>query len=72
MEMLLRLPRGMAVLAALVLACAPAFSAHAADAETRAFTSAEKFFSDGLYPQAEKAYADFARTYPASPRLSRR
>jgi len=70
MEMLLRLPRGLAVLAACVLACAPAFSTRAADAETRAFTSAEKYYSDGHYQQAENAFADFVRNYPASPRLS--
>ncbi len=68
--MLFRSPRGTAVLAALLFALMAAISARAADAETRAFTSAEKLYSDGLYPQAERAFADFARSYPASLRLS--
>jgi TolA-binding protein len=41
----------------------------AADLETRAFNAAEKFWQDKFYENAERAFAEFASKYPASPRL---
>lgn len=43
---------------------------HAADAETRAFTAAEKFWEDKFYENAERAFSDFVSKYPASPRIA--
>ena len=45
-------------------------SAYGADAETRAFTSAEKLFQDKFFQNAEKEFADFVVKYPASPRVA--
>src|SRR5829696_8342027 len=41
-----------------------------ADAETRAFTIAEKFWQDKQFDSAEKFFAEFVAKHPASPRLS--
>jgi TolA-binding protein len=57
--------------------CAAAFllngavwSVRGADAETRAFTIAEKFWQDKQFDSAEKFFAEFVAKHPASPRLS--
>lgn len=42
----------------------------AADAETRAFNVAAKFFQDGFYPRAEREFAGFVQTFPNSPRAA--
>jgi tetratricopeptide (TPR) repeat protein len=44
-------------------------SLHAADAEVRAFTAAEKQFQDRFYEHAEKSFAEFVSKYPSSPRM---
>ena len=43
---------------------------HGADAETRAFTIAEKFWQDKQFDSAEKYFAEFVAKHPASPRIS--
>lgn len=58
------------LLALLLMAAAFALPARAADAESRAFTAAEKYFSDGLFKQAEKEFGDFVAKHPASPRVA--
>lgn len=40
---------------------------HAADAETRAFNTAEEARQDGFHDRAEKLFTDFIAKYPASP-----
>src|ERR1051325_2612031 len=47
-----------------------AFSLAGADAETRAFNKAEQFRRDKFYENAEKYFAEFIASYPASPRVS--
>ena len=45
-------------------------SLRGADAETRAFTIAEKFWQDKQFDSAERFFAEFVAKHPASPRLS--
>src|SRR4051812_9544469 len=56
--------------AAFLFLNAAVVSMRAADAETRAFSLAQKLFDDGLYELSEKSFADFVTKYPSSPRLS--
>ena len=69
--MLRRFSHAIPCLIALLLLGAGVRSLHAADAETRVFTAAEKQFQDGFYEHAEKAFAEFVAKYPASPRIGR-
>ncbi|HWN97322.1 MAG TPA: tetratricopeptide repeat protein, partial [Methylomirabilota bacterium] len=68
--MLRRFRQALFCFAAFLLLNAAAPLVRGADAETRAFTSAEKLWQDKFYENAEKAFAEFVAKFPASPRLA--
>src|SRR4051812_2727053 len=68
--MFVRLRHGFLTLAAFVFLTAAALPVHAADAETRAFKTAEDLLRDGFHDRAEKTFADFVAKHPASSRVA--
>jgi TolA-binding protein len=57
-------------LVALAVACFLPSPAQAQTPEARAYEAAVRAFEDGVFALAEKDFAAFIQTYPASPRLS--
>ena len=65
-----RLRQGLLACALFLFVAAGTASVRAADAEARAFESAQKYLGDGFHELAEKAFADFTAKHPASPRVA--